>query len=369
MSQYEAGNTRWLEFEEEQLPKTSSLAVGSLICGLGGVLICLPFVFPLLGLILGASAFAVMTGSSRPLRGGKLAAMGLAFSCLFLIVHAYGALFVIRWAEQPMQGAQTFLTALDQNDYGAAHAMLTSNTGQEISEADLEVFAQHLSDRYGYLKAVSLDFSGNALTYPLPGGERMLGYDTGGDFPPLPIKLQFESGTIEAAVKAEISGRKTGPGDPGVRVEWLALLEPEVGLRTFPAGRMPRGVAMALNNDSWYTCSDLGRTDAEYQRALIQAEQACALEPSGTYLNTLGVAQYRVGLYEEALATLKKADELNGGIPEDIAFLAMLHHRLGDDSKAQKELNRLRTVMSNSRRGNDPEERAFLTEAEKLLGE
>ncbi len=268
-----------------------------------------------------------------------------------------------------MQGAQAFLTALDQDDYTAAHAMLASSTAQEVDEDDLQALAQHFSERYGDLKTVRLDFSGNALTYPLAGGERLLGYDTGGDFPPLPIKLEFESGTVEAAVKAEISGQKTGPGDPGVRLKWLALLEADLGLRTFPPGRLPQGVAVALNNNSWYTCRELGRTDAEYQRALIQAEQACALEPSGTYLNTLGVAQYRVGLYPEALKTLQKADELNGGIPEDVAFLAMLHHRLGDEAQAKKEMARLRQSLSNSRLRNDPEARAFLKEAEDLLDE
>ncbi|MFG0252666.1 MAG: hypothetical protein ACF8NJ_07340 [Phycisphaerales bacterium JB038] len=369
MSQYDAGNTRWLEFDEEQLPKTSGLAVGSLICGLGGVLICLPFVFPVLGLILGAAAFAVMTGSSRPLRGGKLAAMGLAFSCLFLLVHAYGAMFVYRWVQQPMHGAQTMLLALDQGDYDAAYGMLAPDTAQEVDRDDLKELARQLRERYGALQEVRLDFTGNALTYPLPGGGNMLGFESGGDFPPLPIELQFEKGALQAAVKAELNRQKRGPSDSEVRVQWLVFLEPEVGVTTFPIGHMPRSVAMQLNNESWYTCRDRDRTPEEYQRALLQAEQACAIEPSGTYLNTLGVAQYRMALYPEALATLEKADQLNGGIPEDIAFLVMLHHRLGDEAQAQRQMQRLRQVMTQRRRLADPEAKAFLEEAEKLLRE
>ena len=53
-------------------------------------------------------------------------------------------------------------------------------------------------------------------------------------------------------------------------------------------------------------------------------------------LNTLGVAQYRVGEYEEALNTLRQSDRLNGGIPEDLAFIAMSLHQL--DEKEQAEM-------------------------------
>jgi hypothetical protein len=48
-------------------------------------------------------------------------------------------------------------------------------------------------------------------------------------------------------------------------------------------------------------------------------------------LNTLGVAQCRMGRYEEALATLTKSEQLNRGRGDqaDPAFLAMALHRLG----------------------------------------
>jgi Flp pilus assembly protein TadD len=58
------------------------------------------------------------------------------------------------------------------------------------------------------------------------------------------------------------------------------------------------------------------------------------------FLNTLGVAQYRVGQYQTALDTLLRADKMNQGIPEDVAFLAMAHHRLGHKEQAQAALKR-----------------------------
>jgi tetratricopeptide (TPR) repeat protein len=85
---------------------------------------------------------------------------------------------------------------------------------------------------------------------------------------------------------------------------------------------------------------DLGR------RALEVARRACELRPeNGAFLNTLGVAQYRAGLFEEARATLVHADRLNDGHPADIAFLAMTLARLGRVEEAQREFERLRALM------------------------
>jgi tetratricopeptide (TPR) repeat protein len=367
MTQSPYANPHWLDLDEEQPATTSSLAVASVVCGLGGVLICLPFVFPILGLILGAAALAVMTGSSRKLTGAKFAVAGLILSALFLVLHTYGAMFLYRWAQQPAQGAHVFLTTLEQQDYAAAHDMLTPDAAGEVDQGDLAALGERLTQTYGPLVDVEIDFQGNALTHPLPGGETMIGFETStGDFPPLPLTLRFRDDAIAAAVKADGNPNKS-PGAVPVRIDWIAFLEPDVGLWTFPAGKMPAGVAMRLNNTSWYICRDRGRTPEEYAKALKMAEQACAIEPSGTYLNTLGVAQYRMGLYDEALKTLERCDKLNGGIPADIAFLAMLYHHQGDEARARRELQRLREVMGSSRRHQDPESRMFLEEATRLI--
>ena len=53
----------------------------------------------------------------------------------------------------------------------------------------------------------------------------------------------------------------------------------------------------------------------------------------GPYQTTLGMAQYRLGKYQEALTTLTHADELNqaaqgGPVPADLAFLAMCRYQM-----------------------------------------
>jgi tetratricopeptide (TPR) repeat protein len=132
--------------------------------------------------------------------------------------------------------------------------------------------------------------------------------------------------------------------------------------------------AGALNEAAWKVVKtrDAGR-DA-YALALRQAEAAVRLDP-GTWapLNTLGVAQYRLGRYADALATLTKSEKLNiaqvGIQPADLAFLAMAQHHLGQKEKAQASLERLREIMKQPRWAKNEEAQGFLREAEALMKE
>jgi len=61
------------------------------------------------------------------------------------------------------------------------------------------------------------------------------------------------------------------------------------------------------------------------------------------FVNTLGVLQYRNGLYEEAIATLTRSNEANrrsktGPRPSALSFLAMAHHALGESDTARDYL-------------------------------
>jgi tetratricopeptide (TPR) repeat protein len=164
------------------------------------------------------------------------------------------------------------------------------------------------------------------------------------------------------------------------------MFRPEVlaSLRADPALSEPvRRQAMALaelipenprslNAAGWSVVRQPGAESAAYRLALRQAETACRLVPNnGTYLTTLGVAEYRVGKDREAVAALERADRLKKDLqespdPADLAFLALAHHRLGQTDQARAALSRLRELMKKLEGSRDETGQAFLREAEAL---
>jgi len=66
-------------------------------------------------------------------------------------------------------------------------------------------------------------------------------------------------------------------------------------------------------------------TKDKYEFALRQIETACNIEPDvGFHLNMQGIAQYRVGKYEDAAKTLAHSNEFNSRVecrPSDVTFL------------------------------------------------
>jgi Flp pilus assembly protein TadD len=90
------------------------------------------------------------------------------------------------------------------------------------------------------------------------------------------------------------------------------------------------------------------------------------------FLNTRGVAYYRLGRFDEAVKTLTDSDQRNttalkGSQPADVAFLAMTLHRLDRVEDAKQQLARLRELMKQDRWRADEESLGFLREAEVLI--
>jgi tRNA A-37 threonylcarbamoyl transferase component Bud32 len=137
-------------------------------------------------------------------------------------------------------------------------------------------------------------------------------------------------------------------------------------------GQVHSEEADALNVSAWKLVERRAAGTEVYSTALRRAEAAVRLAPgNGAYLNTLGVAQYRVGGYAKALETLEESEKLNatkdGSIPGDLAFLAMAHQQLGHKEQANAMLTRLREVMKQPRWVNDAEAQDLLREAEELI--
>jgi WD40 repeat protein/serine/threonine protein kinase len=133
------------------------------------------------------------------------------------------------------------------------------------------------------------------------------------------------------------------------------------------------GSSQALNELAWQVVRERDCDLQSYARALRQAEAAARAKPMYSYsLSTLGIAQYRVGQYAAALATLTKSDHLhtialNRPLSADLAFLAMAQHQLGAKAKAKATLARLREAMKKPRWTRDLDAQGFLGEAETLI--
>jgi WD40 repeat protein/cell division protein FtsL len=106
----------------------------------------------------------------------------------------------------------------------------------------------------------------------------------------------------------------------------------------------------------------------QYRLALRQADMACRLAPKEeSYRTTLGVAQYRVGRLQDALATLTRPELSKQDLPAELAFLAMTQYRLDQKEQARATLSRLRQVFQEPRWSEDAEMHGFVREAEALI--
>lgn len=182
------------------------------------------------------------------------------------------------------------------------------------------------------------------------------------------VQLRPEVGKV-GFLGTSVDGARLFAGGSHVKVmeserlplETLAALE-------FPDAR--RTNARSYNSDSWEIVQASDRTESEYADALRWATRAAELDPSALHIrNTLGVAHFRVGSYQEALDLLLVNDRLNQSEFEysrgyDLLFVAMCQHRLGRPAEAKATLQIARSHLNS----NDESMLAFVEEAEQLIG-
>jgi tetratricopeptide (TPR) repeat protein len=127
--------------------------------------------------------------------------------------------------------------------------------------------------------------------------------------------------------------------------------------------------ALGLNNLAWLlaTCPDVAVRDP--RAAVGYAQRGLGLEPDdGNTWNTLGVAYYRTGDWEESQSALKRSMELrNEGDSFDWFFFAMIHAKLGHLDRAREWYDKA-TRWSHQFRPGDPELYLFEVEAAGVLG-
>jgi tetratricopeptide (TPR) repeat protein len=124
-----------------------------------------------------------------------------------------------------------------------------------------------------------------------------------------------------------------------------------------------------LNGYAWLLLTAKDHRVRRPEEALELVRRAARLSPEAGYnLNTLGLAEVRNGLWEEAIATLDKSVKAdNGSKSTDFLFLAMACHGRGDMADAEKNYAR-GAEMARKTAATNPELRMLWDEAAKDLG-
>jgi tetratricopeptide (TPR) repeat protein len=128
----------------------------------------------------------------------------------------------------------------------------------------------------------------------------------------------------------------TGHVQPGIYEPLIADLESSLA-REPDEHRIRARLARYCNNCAWGLATGLAPNSSP-ERAVALACRAVDLAPKqASYLNTLGVVQYRLGRYAVAITTLDRSLAANRGqfAGFDLFFLAMAHHRLGHSAQAR----------------------------------
>ena len=124
-----------------------------------------------------------------------------------------------------------------------------------------------------------------------------------------------------------------------------------------------------LKSDSGRARRDQGRRPERRRRL----DFVPRLEPTnGVFLNTLAAVQYRLGNYDQALATLVRAELLNGARfdgpwPRDLALRAVIQIQLGQTEPARATLDRLCDVLKSPRWSDAVEAKNWQREVEALI--
>jgi len=209
-------------------------------------------------------------------------------------------------------------------------------------------------------------------------------------------RIQIDRGnvdTAEALLREALEIYQT-PGNVAAahHVSALDLLQTVLERRKNPAGILPvarrgfdvakevgnraaiRDVGMCMANGCWIVARNRSRPPAEYETAFTDVTAYLAEVPDEyRVVNTLGVLQYRLGQYAEAVATLERCDQHNKekhefGLPTDTAFLALAHAKLGQFDEARAALGRMRQAMETEAFAGDADARRAASEAEAQLG-
>ncbi len=217
-----AGDTYAAEQPPQPL-KTSVLAIISLVLGL---LFCIPFAAPLVGLVLGIVALVMIAKPERALKGRGLAIAGVVVSAIVLLGHVVTTILLVMSVNLLVQPMESFVLAVENSDFDSARTYLSAETADLVTDEELAKLRDLLADEHGTVGSVSLDFSGRVYTMGVPPPATPWNQSQafqgnwasggGGAAGPIPIVCEFSNGTA--------FGLLIAAGDPNSQQVSTALL-------------------------------------------------------------------------------------------------------------------------------------------------
>jgi tetratricopeptide (TPR) repeat protein len=163
------------------------------------------------------------------------------------------------------------------------------------------------------------------------------------------------------------------PDDTGIYLSWgqavAGMGAPNEAFAAWERAVLAAEDARVANRVAWFLATTSEPPNRHPEKAVQFAKQAIALAPqNANYWNTLGVASYRAGQWQDAVAALEKSLRLrSSGDSWDWFFLAMAHWQLGGAGKARHWYDQAVRWMDRNK-PKDEELCRFRAEADALLG-
>ncbi|MEQ1632432.1 MAG: hypothetical protein ABL997_08670, partial [Planctomycetota bacterium] len=152
-----------------------------------------------------------------------------------------------------------------------------------------------------------------------------------------------------------------------------ATLEPKIRAWAEFLLRVQADGPAELNERAWGAVAAADCSPARGQLAVAAMTKACAAMPTDVSLmDTLGTAQFRAGMFAEAVVTLTKANAQlvaagRPASPTAYACIAIAEHRLGHTAAAAAAMAELRKLAALPRNARDDVTKSFVAEAEQEL--
>ncbi|MCC6906533.1 MAG: hypothetical protein IT430_01200 [Phycisphaerales bacterium] len=169
MSQFDAGGMDPYRDHGGEPPRTSLLAVSGFVCS---VIICCPLT-SLLGLLMGVGGLLSVSSSNGRRKGTGLAAAAIIISILSLAGQALLMQWVRPYAQEywkmftlVAQGPKEFISDVQIGDFASARTHLYAPVETQVSDAQLQAFADEVTARYG---SVQQGIQSSSTNQPIGG--------------------------------------------------------------------------------------------------------------------------------------------------------------------------------------------------------